>query len=65
MIEWFYLMQGSVFSAIGRGINAVISAIASVIMAIVGAITAVRLFSSYSMTTNPSRRNTLGYCRHL
>ncbi|KIM44129.1 hypothetical protein M413DRAFT_443173 [Hebeloma cylindrosporum] len=33
--------MGSIFSAIGRGINAVISAIASVIMAIVGAITTV------------------------
>ncbi|KAJ6552090.1 hypothetical protein DFH09DRAFT_1366471 [Mycena vulgaris] len=33
--------MGSVFSAIGRGINAVISAIAGVIMAIVGAITTV------------------------
>jgi hypothetical protein len=36
------LFQGSIFSAIGRGINAVISAIAGVIMAIVGAITTVR-----------------------
>ncbi|KAJ7719349.1 hypothetical protein DFH07DRAFT_947150 [Mycena maculata] len=32
---------GSIFSAIGRGIEAVISAIAAVIMAIVGAITTV------------------------
>ncbi|EJD36152.1 hypothetical protein AURDEDRAFT_74526, partial [Auricularia subglabra TFB-10046 SS5] len=31
--------QGSIFSAIGRGINAVISAIANVIMTIVSAIT--------------------------
>lgn len=31
--------QGSIFSAIGRGINAIVSAIAGVIMAIVGAIT--------------------------
>ncbi|KAJ8091738.1 hypothetical protein PM082_020973 [Marasmius tenuissimus] len=33
--------QGSIFSAIGRGINAIISAIANVIMTIVGAITTV------------------------
>ncbi|KAJ7164329.1 hypothetical protein C8R46DRAFT_311036 [Mycena filopes] len=33
--------QGSIFSAIGRGINAVVSAIAGLIMAIVGAITTV------------------------
>ncbi|KAJ7270263.1 hypothetical protein C8J57DRAFT_1321536 [Mycena rebaudengoi] len=33
--------MGSVFSAIGRGINAIISAIAGVIMAIVGAVTTV------------------------
>ncbi|TFK38333.1 hypothetical protein BDQ12DRAFT_651263 [Crucibulum laeve] len=33
--------MGSIFSAIGRGINAVISAIAGVIMAIVSAITTV------------------------
>ncbi|KAJ7809707.1 hypothetical protein B0H14DRAFT_2794547 [Mycena olivaceomarginata] len=33
--------MGSIFSAIGRGINAIISAIANVIMTIVGAITTV------------------------
>ncbi|KAF7328812.1 hypothetical protein MVEN_02510100 [Mycena venus] len=33
--------MGSIFSAIGRGINAIISAIAGVIMTIVGAITTV------------------------
>ncbi|KAF8914458.1 hypothetical protein CPB85DRAFT_1219098, partial [Mucidula mucida] len=33
--------QGSIFSAIGRGLNAIISAIAGVLMAIVGAITTV------------------------
>ncbi|KAJ7133284.1 hypothetical protein C8R44DRAFT_772138 [Mycena epipterygia] len=33
--------MGSIFSAIGRGINAVVSAIAGLIMAIVGAITTV------------------------
>ncbi|KAJ6454383.1 hypothetical protein C8R45DRAFT_1037956 [Mycena sanguinolenta] len=38
--------MGSIFSAIGRGINAVISAIAGVLMAIVGAITMVRSSSS-------------------
>ncbi|KAF8907076.1 hypothetical protein CPB84DRAFT_346961 [Gymnopilus junonius] len=41
LIEPSFLVQGSIFSAIGGGINAVISAIAGVIMAIVSAITAV------------------------
>ncbi|KAJ7235080.1 hypothetical protein B0H12DRAFT_1142060 [Mycena haematopus] len=34
--------MGSIFSAIGRGIEAIISAIAGLLMAIVGAITTVR-----------------------
>ncbi|KAJ6516824.1 hypothetical protein C8R47DRAFT_1206038 [Mycena vitilis] len=38
---WGMFLRGSIFSAIGRGINAVVSAIAGVIMAIVGAITTV------------------------
>ena len=36
-----HLIMGSIFSAIGGGINAVISAIANVIMTIVSAITTV------------------------
>jgi hypothetical protein len=39
-----FTFQGSIFSAIGRGINAIISAIAGVLMTIVGAITNVRPF---------------------
>ncbi|KAI6028349.1 hypothetical protein F5J12DRAFT_375479 [Pisolithus orientalis] len=34
--------MGSIFSAIGSGINAIISAIANVVMTVVGAITTVR-----------------------
>jgi hypothetical protein len=38
--------QGSIFSAIGGGINAIISAIANVIMTIVGVITTVSILLS-------------------
>ncbi|KAJ7688998.1 hypothetical protein B0H17DRAFT_1135290 [Mycena rosella] len=44
--------MGSIFSAIGRGINAIVSAIAGVIMAIVGAITTRRV-----QTLSPERWN--------
>jgi hypothetical protein len=43
MINIVYI-QGSIFSAIGNGINAIVSAIAAVIMTIVGAITTVSLW---------------------
>ncbi|KAG2146902.1 uncharacterized protein EDB93DRAFT_1147988 [Suillus bovinus] len=36
-----FVLQGSIFSAIGRGINAIIFGIADVLMIIVGAITTV------------------------
>ena len=38
----FLVSQGSVVSAIGRGLSAIISAIAAVLEAIIGAIVAVR-----------------------
>ncbi|KAG9225422.1 hypothetical protein CCMSSC00406_0002925 [Pleurotus cornucopiae] len=49
--------MGSIFSAIGRGINAIIGAIANVIMTIVSVITTVRisLFSSLSLFSRPRR----------
>jgi hypothetical protein len=40
-----FWLQGSIFSAIGRGINAIISAIANVIMTIVGVITTVSILA--------------------
>lgn len=43
------MLQGSVFSAIGRGINAIIGAIANVIMTIVSAITYVSLSGPTSL----------------
>lgn len=45
----YQALQGSIFSAIGRGINAIISAIASVIMTIVGVITS----SEYQLIFSP------------
>ncbi|KAJ7139974.1 hypothetical protein C8R43DRAFT_1109638 [Mycena crocata] len=41
LVSTIVVDEGSIFSAIGRGINAIISAIAGVIMTIVGAITTV------------------------
>jgi hypothetical protein len=43
------MLQGSIFSAIGRGINAIISAIANVIMTIVGVITTVSPFLLFNL----------------
>ncbi|KAJ7615431.1 hypothetical protein FB45DRAFT_935660 [Roridomyces roridus] len=46
--------MGAIFSAIGRGINAIISAIAGVLMAIVGAITTVRCFPLLLHLSSPT-----------
>ena len=59
-----FIIQGSIFSAIGRGIEAIIGAIASVCLAIVGAITTVRfsLFHLFSLYNNLFFQ---GYRNHL